>query len=187
MAIRFRLSTLQKEALAEFCSTFILVVRKSKICVHQILRQTKLRCDCWEIYSLSIHSEGLKLRFCQDFSILAKYPLSTKLQKIQVIVVLESNLPRAWRPHYVRVSLSKRGYLRGNWFEISSFSLPDELDCFFSCFLQIFGVGSVAQMVLSEWKFGNFFSVNFSWGIGVTLGCYWAGGISGESSQPTRL
>ena len=46
--------------------------------------------------------------------------------------------------------------------------------------LQIFGVGSVAQMVLSGWKFGNFFSVNFSWGIGVTMGCYWAGGISGR-------
>ena len=46
--------------------------------------------------------------------------------------------------------------------------------------LQIFGAGSVAQMVLSNWKFGNFFSVNFSWGIGVTLGCYWAGGVSGK-------
>ena len=34
-------------------------------------------------------------------------------------------------------------------------------------------------MVLSKGKFGTFFSVNFGWGIGVTLGCYWAGGISG--------
>ena len=34
-------------------------------------------------------------------------------------------------------------------------------------------------MVLSNWKFGNFFSVNFGWGMGVTMGCYWAGGISG--------
>jgi len=50
-------------------------------------------------------------------------------------------------------------------------------------FLQTFGVGSVAQMVLSHWKFGNFFSVNFGWGIGVTLGCYWAGGISGKNPQ----
>ena len=46
--------------------------------------------------------------------------------------------------------------------------------------LQTFGVGSVAQMVLSNWKYGSFFSVNFGWGIGVTLGCYWAGGISGK-------
>ena len=34
-------------------------------------------------------------------------------------------------------------------------------------------------MVLSRSKFGSFFSVNFGWGIGVTLGCYWAGGVSG--------
>ena len=38
-------------------------------------------------------------------------------------------------------------------------------------------------MVLSNWKFGTFFSVNFGWGIGVTLGCYWAGGISGNFSE----
>lgn len=50
--------------------------------------------------------------------------------------------------------------------------------------LLTFGVASVAQMVLSDWKFGNFFSVNFSWGIGVTLGCYWAGGISGAHMNP---
>jgi len=48
---------------------------------------------------------------------------------------------------------------------------------------QIFGAGSVAQMVLSDWKFGNFFSVNFSWGIGVAIGCYWAGGVSGGLSE----
>ena len=49
---------------------------------------------------------------------------------------------------------------------------------------QVFGIGSVAQMVLSNWKFGNFFSVNFSWGVGVMMGCYWAGGVSGK--QPRR-
>ena len=38
-------------------------------------------------------------------------------------------------------------------------------------------------MVLSNWKFGNFFSVNFGWGVGVTLGCYWGGGVSGQ--RPT--
>merc|ERR1711973_382951 len=50
--------------------------------------------------------------------------------------------------------------------------------------LMIFGVGSVAQMVLSNWKFGTFFSVNFSWGVGVTLGCYWGGGVSGAHMNP---
>ncbi|XP_015765025.1 PREDICTED: aquaporin-3-like [Acropora digitifera] len=49
--------------------------------------------------------------------------------------------------------------------------------------LLIFGIASVAQMVLSNWKFGNFFSVNFGWGIGVTLGCYWAGGVSGTYNR----
>ena len=48
-------------------------------------------------------------------------------------------------------------------------------------FSKVFGIGSVAQMVLSDWKFGTFFSVNFSWGVGVMLGCYWGGGVSGES------
>jgi len=47
---------------------------------------------------------------------------------------------------------------------------------------QAFGVGSVAQKVLSRGEFGTFFSINFSWGIAVTLGCYWAGGISGKES-----
>lgn len=50
--------------------------------------------------------------------------------------------------------------------------------------LLMFGIGSVAQMVLSRSKFGSFFSVNFGWGIGVTLGCYWAGGVSGAHMNP---
>jgi len=50
--------------------------------------------------------------------------------------------------------------------------------------LVTFGVASIAQMVLSGGKNGTFFSVNFSWGIGVTLGCYWAGGISGAHMNP---
>lgn len=40
-------------------------------------------------------------------------------------------------------------------------------------------MGSGAQMILSDWKFGNFFSVNLGGGMGVTMGCYWAWGISG--------
>ena len=46
--------------------------------------------------------------------------------------------------------------------------------------LQTFGIGSVAQTVLSRGENGTFFTINFCWGIGVTLGIYWAGGISGE-------
>ncbi|XP_031550196.1 aquaporin-3-like [Actinia tenebrosa] len=50
--------------------------------------------------------------------------------------------------------------------------------------LVTFGCGSIAQMVLSRETKGTFFSVNFSWGIGITLGCYWAGGISGAHMNP---
>ncbi|CAH3032116.1 unnamed protein product [Porites evermanni] len=48
----------------------------------------------------------------------------------------------------------------------------------------IFAVGSGAQMILSDWRFGNFFSVNLGGGMGVTMGCYWAWGISGAQMNP---
>lgn len=47
-----------------------------------------------------------------------------------------------------------------------------------------FGLGSVAQFTLSRSQLGTFFSVNFSWGVAVTMGCYWAGGISGAHMNP---
>ncbi|XP_068683420.1 aquaporin-3-like [Montipora capricornis] len=56
---------------------------------------------------------------------------------------------------------------------------------FISTFILVsFGLGSVAQMVLSRGKFGSFLSVNFAWGIAVTMGCYWAGGVSGAHMNP---
>lgn len=56
---------------------------------------------------------------------------------------------------------------------------------FISTFILVsFGLGSVAQMVLSRGKFGTFLSVNFAWGIAVTMGCYWAGGVSGAHMNP---
>ena len=69
------------------------------------------------------------------------------------------------------------------FFVLFFFFLTKAQTLFTYVLFQIFGAGSVAQMVLSEWKFGNFFSVNFSWGIGVAIGCYWAGGVSGVLSQ----
>jgi len=63
--------------------------------------------------------------------------------------------------------------------------LREALAEFMATFILVtFGVASIAQMVLSRGKNGTFFSVNFSWGIGVTLGCYWAGGISGAHMNP---
>lgn len=41
-------------------------------------------------------------------------------------------------------------------------------------------------MILSDWKFGNFFSVNLGGGMGVTMGCYWAWGISGMQYTCTQ-
>ena len=50
--------------------------------------------------------------------------------------------------------------------------------------VQCFGLGSVAQSVLSDSKNGQFLSINFGWGLGVALGCYSAGGISGAHMNP---
>ena len=47
---------------------------------------------------------------------------------------------------------------------------------------KMFGIGSVAQHVLSDGKLGEYLSVNFGWGLGVTFGVYWSYGISGEFS-----
>jgi MIP family channel proteins len=50
--------------------------------------------------------------------------------------------------------------------------------------LIMFGVGVVAQVVLGEGRFGEALSINFGWGVAVTLGCYVAGGISGAHLNP---
>ncbi|XP_071951993.1 aquaporin-7-like isoform X2 [Antedon mediterranea] len=50
--------------------------------------------------------------------------------------------------------------------------------------LIIFGDGSVAQSVLSRTANGGFLSVNWAWGIGVTLGAHFASGISGGHLNP---
>ncbi|XP_028408484.1 aquaporin-3-like isoform X2 [Dendronephthya gigantea] len=50
--------------------------------------------------------------------------------------------------------------------------------------LLVYGNASVAQSVLSEGEAGEFLSVNFSWGMAVTMGVYWAGSISGAHINP---
>uniref|UniRef100_A0A8D0DG74 Aquaporin-7 n=1 Tax=Salvator merianae TaxID=96440 RepID=A0A8D0DG74_SALMN len=49
---------------------------------------------------------------------------------------------------------------------------------FFS-FCQVFGLGSVAQVVLGRHNFGEYLSINLGFGFGVMLGVHAAGGISG--------
>ncbi|NXQ41432.1 AQP3 protein, partial [Catharus fuscescens] len=46
-------------------------------------------------------------------------------------------------------------------------------------FTQVFGLSSVAQVVLGRGNSGQYLSINLAFGIGVTLGIYAAGGVSG--------
>ena len=47
-----------------------------------------------------------------------------------------------------------------------------------------FGVGVVAQVVLGKGVTGQYLSINFGWGLAVTMGAYVAGGISGAHLNP---
>ena len=56
---------------------------------------------------------------------------------------------------------------------------------FFGTFILIaFGIGVVAQTVLSKNANGSVLSINIGWGIAVMLGIYTAGGISGAHLNP---
>ncbi|NXA72482.1 AQP3 protein, partial [Thryothorus ludovicianus] len=46
-------------------------------------------------------------------------------------------------------------------------------------FIQVFGLSSVAQVILGKGNSGQYLSINMAFGIGVTLGIYAAGGVSG--------
>ena len=50
--------------------------------------------------------------------------------------------------------------------------------------LMTFGLAVNAQSVLSSSSAGEFLSVNFGWGMGVALGIYVAGGVSGAHLNP---
>ena len=50
--------------------------------------------------------------------------------------------------------------------------------------LIVFGCGSVAQVLLSDYAKGEYLSINLGWAIGVTLGVYVAGGVSGAHLNP---
>lgn len=53
-----------------------------------------------------------------------------------------------------------------------------------TCVLILFGAGVVAQYLLSHGTAGSYLSINLSWGLGVTMGCYVAGGVSGAHLNP---
>jgi MIP family channel proteins len=50
--------------------------------------------------------------------------------------------------------------------------------------LIVFGVGVVAQVVLSGRQNGDYLSINLAWGLAVTMAVYVAGGISGAHLNP---
>jgi aquaporin-9 len=50
--------------------------------------------------------------------------------------------------------------------------------------LIMFGVGVVAQTVLSRGANGSFLAINLGWGLAVMLGVYTAGGVSGAHLNP---
>lgn len=50
--------------------------------------------------------------------------------------------------------------------------------------LILFGAGVVAQFVLSRAGAGSYLGINLAWGLGVTMGCYVAGGVSGAHLNP---
>lgn len=50
--------------------------------------------------------------------------------------------------------------------------------------LIVFGVGVVAQTVLSKGAAGSPLAINIAWGLAVTMGCYVAGGVTGAHLNP---
>jgi MIP family channel proteins len=50
--------------------------------------------------------------------------------------------------------------------------------------LMVFGLGVVAQVVLSGGSAGSILSIHIAWGVAVTMGIYVAGGISGAHLNP---
>jgi len=56
---------------------------------------------------------------------------------------------------------------------------------FFGTFILIvFGVGVVAQFVLSKGAAGSPLSINIAWGLAVTMGCYVSAGVTGAHLNP---
>jgi MIP family channel proteins len=56
---------------------------------------------------------------------------------------------------------------------------------FFGTFvLIVFGVGVVAQVVLSRQTAGAYLSINVAWGLAVAMGCYVAAGVTGAHLNP---
>jgi len=63
--------------------------------------------------------------------------------------------------------------------------LREMLAEFFGTFILIaFGVGVVAQVVLSRNTAGSYLSINIAWGLAVMMGCYVSAGVTGAHLNP---
>jgi MIP family channel proteins len=63
--------------------------------------------------------------------------------------------------------------------------LREMLAEFFGTFILIaFGVGVVAQVVLSRNTAGTYLSINIAWGLAVAMGCYVSAGVTGAHLNP---
>ena len=68
---------------------------------------------------------------------------------------------------------------------MSKTPLRELLAEFFGTFvLIVFGVGVVAQVVLSRQTAGSYLSINIAWGLAVTMGCYVSAGVTGAHLNP---
>src|SRR5207247_8407627 len=68
---------------------------------------------------------------------------------------------------------------------MSKMTLRESAAEFFGTFVLImFGVGVVAQVVLSGRTAGDYLSINLGWGLGVTMGVYVAAGVTGAHLDP---
>jgi len=78
----------------------------------------------------------------------------------------------------------KKGGCCPSW-RITSPALREFLSEGFGTFiLVVFGCGSIAQSVLSLQNKGDFFSINWGWCLGATLGTLVSGGVSGGHLNP---
>lgn len=50
--------------------------------------------------------------------------------------------------------------------------------------MQTFGNGAIAQFILSKQANGTFLTVNIGYAIGLTIGAYVAGGVTGAHMNP---
>jgi MIP family channel proteins len=50
--------------------------------------------------------------------------------------------------------------------------------------LIVFGIGVVAQVLLSRNTAGTYLSINIAWGLAVTMGCYVSAGVTGAHLNP---